>query len=378
MLAEQIPWLWLRFVGALLTAFCIAYFTVPPVKRFAESIGAVDMPNARRINKVPVPRMGGIAIFCGFILSALLFVEMSDQITGILIGCLIVTLMGGLDDVFNLNPWLKLAGQVVAALVCVAFGVVADVVTNFFVIGGDTMLYLPRAFSGIVTVFWIVACTNAINLIDGLDGLAVGMSTISAVTLFAISLSVEFTDPNVSLLLLCIIGGCCGFWPYNRNPAKIFMGDVGSQMLGYMLAALSVLGLFKMHALVTMLLPFLALAVPLADTLFAFVRRIAEGKSPFHADKGHLHHRLLAMGLTQRQAVAVMYSFSILFGIFAFLMIGKTRRVKIICLAIVFLILLGIALYVYRIYPRKKEKRYSGSEMVEEDIKIYSKERKRK
>ena len=378
MLSEQIPWLWLRFLAAMLTAFFVAYATVPSVKRFAESIGAVDMPNARRINKVPVPRMGGIAIFCGFMLSALLFVNLSDQITGILIGCVIVAMMGGMDDVFNFNPWLKLAGPVAAALMCVAFGVVADGVTNFFFVGRGTTLYLPHAFSGFVTVLWIVGCTNAINLIDGLDGLAVGMSTISAITLFAISLSVEFTDPNVSVLLLCVIGACCGFWPYNRNPAKIFMGDVGSQMLGFLLASISVLGLFKMHALVTMLLPFLALAVPLADTFFAFVRRIAQGQSPFHPDKGHLHHRLLAMGLTQKQAVSVMYSFSIIFGIFAFLMIGKTRRVKIICLAIVFVILLAIAFYVYRIYPQKKEKRYSGSDLVEEDIKIYEKGRKRK
>ena len=366
----------LRIALALFSAFAVSYFMVPSVKRFAESVGAIDMPNARRINKVPVPRMGGIAIFCGFILSAILFVDLTDQVKGILIGSGIIALMGGFDDVYNLSPKIKLAVQIGAAVVCVACGVVVDGITNFMADG--EMFYLSQPISILVTIIWIVGCTNAINLIDGLDGLAVGMSAISATTLFIISLVVEDININVSVILVCVIGACAGFWPYNRNPAKIFMGDVGSQMLGFLLSTISVMGIFKMHALVTMLIPFLSMAVPLADTAFAFIRRILKGQSPFHADKGHFHHRLLAMGLTQKQAVTVMYAISILLGIFAYLMIGKTRNVKIVCLIVAFVLVLFIVVYVLKIYPRTHPIQPVKDEPVEEDIKIYHEKGKSK
>ena len=209
------------------------------------------------------------------------------------------------------------------------------------------------------------------EILDGLDGLAVGMSAISATTLFIISIIVEDININVSVILVCVIGACMGFLPYNRNPARIFMGDVGSQMLGFLLSTISVMGIFKMHALVTMLIPFLAMAVPLADTAFAFIRRILKGQSPFHADKGHFHHRLLAMGLSQSQAVTVMYAISIMLGIFAYLMIGKTRNVKIVCLVVAFVLVLFIVVYVLKIYPRTHPKPRIDDETVEEDIKIY-------
>ena len=361
----------LRIALTLLSAFAVSYFMVPSVKRFAESVGAIDMPNARRINKVPIPRMGGIAIFCGFMVSAILFVDLTDQVKGILIGSVIIAVMGGFDDIYNLSPWVKLSIQVAAAIVCVACGVVVDGITNFM--ADEEMVYLNQPISILVTIIWIVGCTNAINLIDGLDGLAVGMSTISATTLFIISFIVEDIHINVSILLLCVIGACIGFWPYNKNPAKIFMGDVGSQMLGFLLSSISVMGLFKMHALVTMLVPFLAMAVPLADTAFAFIRRILHGQSPFHADKGHFHHRLLAMGLTQKQAVTVIYGISILLGVFAYLMIGKTRNVKIICLIVAFVMVFSIVVYVLKIYPRTHAKRLSSPGAQEDDIKIYHK-----
>ncbi len=370
--------LWQRFLLAFTASFAVAYFMVPSVKRFAESVGAVDMPNARRINTEPIPRMGGIAIFCGFMLAAILFVDLTEQVKGILIGCMIIAVMGGLDDVFNLNPWLKLVGQFAAAIVCTSCGVVTDGFTNFISPAENEMFYLNHQVSIFLTIIWIVGCTNAINLIDGLDGLAVGMSTISATTLFAISIVADTSSTNVSVMLLCVIGACCGFWPYNKNPAKIFMGDVGSQMLGFLLATISVIGLFKMHALVTMLVPFLAMAVPLGDTAFAFIRRIVKGQSPFHADKGHFHHRLLAMGLTQKQAVTVMYAISIVLGVFAFFMIGETREVKIICLVVAFLIVLGIVLYVFKIFPKIQKKQYENPEVVEQDVKIYKRGNRKK
>ena len=360
----------LRMVLAAAVSLAVAYVMTPQVKRFAESVGAVDMPSARRINDRPVPRMGGIAIFCGFMLAMLLFTEMTVQVKGILIGTIIISVMGALDDMFDLNPWIKLIGQFAAAIVCVNCGVVLDGFTGFLPGSAETV-FLNFSLSAFLTVIWIVGCTNAINLIDGLDGLAVGMSNISAATLFIISLSVA--EANVSVILMCLIGACLGFWPYNRNPAKIFMGDVSSQMLGFVLSAVSVIGLFKLHALVTMLIPFLAMAVPLADTAFAFCRRILRGQSPFHPDKGHFHHRLLAMGLSQKQAVTVLYSISVVLGIFAFLMVGETRSVKIICLSVAFVIVLGIVLYVLKIYPRLRSSRDVESAVADSDVKIYEK-----
>ena len=362
---------WLRIVLAVILSFAVSYLMVPQVKKFAESVHAVDEPSARRINDHPVPRMGGIAIFCGFMAAALLFAELSRQVKGILIGCMMIAVMGGLDDIFNLNAWVKLACQIAAAIVAVSCGVLADTFTNFMMEEG--LIYPSDLVSAVITVIWIVGCTNAINLIDGLDGLAVGMSFISAATLFVISLIVAETDRNVSVILICLMGACLGFWPYNKNPAKIFMGDVGSQMLGYLLATVSVIGLFKMHALVTMLIPVLAMAVPIADTAFAFVRRILRGQSPFHPDKEHLHHRLLAAGLTQKQAVTVMYSISIVLSVFAYFMVGETRLVKIICLIVAVMIVSGIILYIFKIYPKKAA--LNAEKGLGEDVKIYKKGR---
>ena len=366
--------LFLRILLALAVAFTVSFFLLPYVRRFAESVGAVDQPSARRINDHPVPRMGGISIFCGFIVACLLFVRLTTQVKGILVGCCVISLMGAIDDVVDLNPWLKLVGQIVAAMIAVSFGVISDTFTNFLEVGG--FIYPGSTISRIITVLWIVGCTNAVNLIDGLDGLAVGMSSISAATLFVISLVVEGGDPNISVILVCLLGACIGFWPYNRNPAKIFMGDVGSQMLGYVLSTVSVIGLFKMHALVTMLIPVMSMAVPLADTSFAIVRRLLKGQSPFHADKGHLHHRLLALGLNQRQAVTVMYSISIVLSVFAFLMVGERRSVKIIFLVVAVLIVSGIILYVFRIYPHRLAKR-SPKDIKDADVKIYDQSKRK-
>ena len=358
-----------RTILAVLLAGIVSYAMTPQVKRFAESVGAVDQPSARRINDHPVPRMGGIAIFCGFMLSMLLFAELTQQVKGIIIGAVIIALMGAFDDMYNLSPWIKFAGQFLAAGVAVACGVVVNGFTQFIAFGET--IYLSSIVAIIVTVLWIVGCTNAINFIDGLDGLAVGMTTISAGTLFFISLRIA--DVNITVILACLIGACLGFLPYNWNPAKIFMGDVGSQMLGFVLSTVSVIGLFKMHALVTILLPVLAMAVPLADTAFAIIRRLLKGQSPFKADKGHFHHRLLALGLSQKQAVIVLYGISIVLGIFAYLMVGSTRNVKIVCLAVAFAAVFAIVVFVMKIYPKKAR---DNPDMKEKDIKIYSKKGK--
>ena len=345
--------LWERLLLAAAVAFAIAFLTTPPVKRFAESIGAIDVPKDER-------RVHNLAIFLGFVLSMLLFVDMSTQIVGLLLGTVIIAVMGALDDIVNLNAWVKLAGQIVAAGVAIRCGIVVDAISNFTPSGGTTFLY-TNWLAIPITLFWIVACTNAVNLIDGLDGLAVGVSTISSLTMLLVSLFVA--EPSVSLILAALTGACVGFMPYNLNPAKIFMGDVGSQMLGFVLSTASIIGLFKFHAIISFLVPLLALAVPLADTVFAFIRRIVHGQSPFHADRGHFHHRLLALGMSQKQAVAVLYGVSAVLGLIAVLMTGRSVVLRIVCIAAAFLISITIWLLVLHSIPRtQKEEKGSQAE----------------
>ena len=348
---------WERLLLSAVVAFAISYVMTPPVKRFAEAVGAMDIPkDERRVHDHPIPRMGGLAIFLGFVLSLLLFSDyLSTQLVGLLLGTVIIAVMGAIDDIMNLNAWVKLAGQLVAAGVAVRSGIVINAISNFTPAGGTTFLssdWLTIA----VTMFWIVACTNAVNLIDGLDGLAVGVSTISSLTMLVVSLVVA--NPTVSLILAALTGACVGFLPYNMNPARIFMGDVGSQTLGFVLATASIMGLFKFHAIISFLVPLLALAVPLADTVFAFFRRIVNGQSPFHADRGHFHHRLLALGMGQKRAVAVLYGISAVLGLIAVLMAAQSVALRIVCIVAAFLISITVWLMVLRIIPRQPKEHH--------------------
>ena len=344
---------WIKMLLAFAVSLLVAYVMTPPVKRFAEKVGAIDVPkDNRRVHDHPIPRMGGLAIFIGFVLSLIFFVPMSTKVLGLLVGSVIIAVMGGVDDIVSLNPWVKLAGQIVAALVAIRCGLVFDVISNPNIFAEET--YIEIGWLSIpLTMLWIVGCTNAVNLIDGLDGLAVGVSAISSMTMLIVSLFVS--EPVVSIILAALTCACLGFMPYNLNPAKIFMGDVGSQLLGFVLSTASIMGLFKLHAIITFFVPLLALALPLADTIFAFFRRILHGQSPFKADKGHFHHRLLAMGLNQKQVVAVLYGISAVLGLLAVLMAGDSMAVKIICLVAAFIISLGIWLKVFKNNPNLRE-----------------------
>ena len=344
---------WIKMLLAFAVSLLVAYVMTPPVKRFAEKVGAIDVPkDNRRVHDHPIPRMGGLAIFIGFVLSLIFFVPMSTKVLGLLVGSVIIAVMGGVDDIVSLNPWVKLAGQIVAALVAIRCGLVFDVISNPNIFAEET--YIEIGWLSIpLTMLWIVGCTNAVNLIDGLDRLAVGVSAISSLTMLIVSLFVS--EPVVSIILAALTGACLGFMPYNLNPAKIFMGDVGSQLLGFVLSTASIMGLFKLHAIITFFVPLLALALPLADTIFAFFRRILHGQSPFKADKGHFHHRLLAMGLNQKQVVAVLYGISAVLGLLAVLMAGDSMAVKIICLVAAFIISLGIWLKVFKNNPNLRE-----------------------
>lgn len=349
---------WLRVLLSFAVAMIISLFMTPPVKGFAEKVGAIDVPkDGRRVHDHPIPRMGGVAIFMGFVISALLFVSFTTQVIGLLLGALIIAVMGAVDDIVNLKPWIKFSIQIIAALVAIRCGIMFTAVSNPN-FRSDIGTIPIGALAIPLTVLWIVGCTNAVNLIDGLDGLAVGVSAISSVTMLIVSVFVA--DPNTTFILAALCGACIGFMPYNINPAKIFMGDVGSQFLGFVLACVSIMGLFKLHTVITFLVPVLAMAIPLADTVFAFFRRIIHGQSPFHADKGHFHHRLLAMGLNQKQAVAVLYGISAVMGLVAVLLTGRDMLQRIICVVAAFVISLAVWFYVFWKNPNLKTEHGEG------------------
>jgi len=309
--------LYLRIIITVLAALIVSFAATPVVKWFAYKVGAIDVPkDSRRIHKSPIPRLGGLAIFIGFILSVLIFAEIDTQVQGVLIGAIIIVILGVLDDIFTLKAYIKFLVQIAAALVAVYHDVVIEIFSNPFAFSGSTSEFMFLGYLAIpITVIWIVGITNSVNLIDGLDGLAVGVSTISAVVILIIALMVSY--PNVAIIMAALAGACIGFLPYNFNPAKIFMGDTGALLLGYLLATVSIIGLFKFYAVVSFAAPLLVLAVPLFDTAFAFIRRLIKGQNPMSADRGHFHHRLIDMGLSHKQAVAVLYAVSGLLGLLA-------------------------------------------------------------
>jgi len=309
--------LYLTIIIAVSIALVVSFAATPAVKWFAHRVGAIDIPkDSRRVHSNPIPRLGGLAIFIGFVLSVLFTAEIDVQIRGILIGSVVIVVLGVLDDIFTLKAYIKFLVQIVAALIAVFHEVVIEIFSNPFAFTqiGSEFVFLDY-FAIPITVMWIVVITNSINLIDGLDGLAVGVSTISAVVMLSIALIVSY--PNVAIIMAALAGACIGFLPYNFNPAKIFMGDTGALLLGYLLATISIVGLFKFYAVVSFAAPFLILALPLIDTSFAFFRRLIKGKNPMAPDRGHFHHRLIDLGLSQKQAVAILYSASALLGLLA-------------------------------------------------------------
>jgi len=253
---------WKNILLALAVAFVISFAATPVVSSFAKKVGAIDIPDKKRhIHSHPIPRMGGLAIFLGFLLSVLLFANITPQVRGILLGAILIVVVGAIDDVMNLNAWLKFCVQIVAAVIAVLSGVIINVVSNPLLITSEQAVTIG-ILAVPVTILWIVGVTNSVNLIDGLDGLACGVSAIASLTMLVVSLLVSDANINVAVILAALCGGCLGFIPYNLNPAKIFMGDTGALLLGYVLATVSVIGMFKFYAIVTFVLPVLALAVP--------------------------------------------------------------------------------------------------------------------
>ena len=305
---------------AMGTAMLVSFLLTPLVKRLAYKIGAVDIPkDERRMHKQPIPRLGGLAIFVGCIAAILVFAEIDTALRGILIGASIIVAVGIVDDVRPLGAGIKLLLQLISALIAVGHGVLIPMIANPLPFGGDYLDFGVWAIP--ITVIWIVAVTNSVNLIDGLDGLADGVSSIGALTMLIIALLMG----NIPMAIICaaLVGACVGFIPYNMNPAKIFMGDTGSTFLGYMLATISVLGLFKLYAAISFIVPFIILGFPIYDTTSAFTRRILKGQNPMKADRSHTHHKLIDMGMNQKQAVATLYLISGVLGLCAVMIVSS-------------------------------------------------------
>lgn len=337
--------LWLKVLLAVGAAIGISFGTTPIIKAFALKVGAMDVPDRRRhIHNHPVPRMGGLAIFLGFLISVVLFADISKPVQGILIGAVIIVATGALDDIIRLKYWVKLIAQVLAAIIAIAHGVRIEGLMNPNVFSANETVFIG-ILSIPVTLIWIVGVTNAVNLIDGLDGLACGVSVISSVTMLVVALLVA--EPNIAVILAALAGACVGFIPYNLNPAKIFMGDTGALLLGFVLATVSITGLFKFYAVMTFIVPVLALALPLFDTAFAIIRRLLKGQNPMTPDRGHLHHRLIDHGLSQKQAVAVLYALSAMLGLTA-VVICTGGKLRMLLLVVELLLAVGVGIFVYR------------------------------
>jgi len=317
-------------IMSLAISMLITFAATPLVKKLAFKIGAVDVPkDNRRMHDHPIPRLGGLAIFIGCVVSLLLFAEINEALIGILVGALIIVAVGVVDDAHPLGAGIKFILQIVAALLAVGHGVVIQTIANPFPFGGAYLDFGVWAIP--ITVIWIVAVTNSVNLIDGLDGLADGVSTIAAATMLVISLLLG--DLKIALICGALVGACIGFIPYNRNPAQIFMGDTGATFLGYMLATVSVIGLFKFYAIISFIVPFIILGFPIFDTTSAFTRRILKGQNPMKADRSHTHHKLIDMGMNQKQAVATLYMVAGVLGLCAVMIVTK-GYVKLILLAV--------------------------------------------
>ncbi len=327
--------MWGDIAIAFLLAFIVTFMTTPYTIKIAKKVGAVDVPkDERRMHKKARPRFGGPAVILGFLVAIiyLLIVKSIEntvdlfgpeqygmKLLGMFLGIVVISIFCVFDDIFSIRPIVKLLGQVIAAIIVVSFGVRIDEITPGFLATNE----LKEVFSVILTIGWMVGVTNAINLIDGLDGLSTGISVISAVSLLIIFVLNE--SPLISILLITALAGALvGFLPFNFAPAKTFIGDTGSNFLGFSLSIISILGVAKTYTIAVIVLPILVLGLPIFETIWTIIRRLIKGKSIkaiFKADKGHLHHLIVARGFSQKQAVLILYGIAATFGLFAIIML---------------------------------------------------------
>ena len=322
----------ISFLLAFVTAFVITPYTI----RLANKVGAIDIPEKRRINEEPTPRLGGLAVIIGFLVSCIYLLTIMTlektfnpfgeeqyfhKLMGLLLGIIVLAVFCFIDDVKGLPAIVKLIGQTIAAIIVVSFGIQIDNINIPFL--EQTLNIDNHIYIYILSIGWIIGITNAINLIDGLDGLSSGITLISC-----FSLIIVFTmnqSPIIAIILITALAGAIvGFLPYNFNPAKTFIGDTGAQFLGFSLAVISILGTAKTYTLLVLISPLIILALPICDTVFAIIRRIIKGRSikaVFAPDTGHLHHKLMKKGYTQKQAVLILYGISACLGMFAIILL---------------------------------------------------------
>lgn len=313
-----------HIIGAFIS-YLLGVFIVPFVIDFSQKEGLVDLPNERKIHKNPISRLGGIAIWASTILTFLFLVLLSyypygSLLSGILLGGSLMFLLGLIDDIYNLDAKFKLVIQLSIATIVYLLGVKIDTIFNPF--GAAINLGL---LSYPITVLWIVGISNAVNFIDGVDGLAGSVITVNSITLALIAVSVTPAQPITALIGFILAGSMLAFLTFNFNPAKIFMGDSGALFSGFLLATLSISGVMK-GATLAILLPFMVLAVPIIDITYSSLRRIMKGKSPFVADAEHIHHKLLKAGFSQKNTVAILTSVAIVGGALATYFAGTLKH----------------------------------------------------
>ncbi|WP_425756472.1 glycosyltransferase family 4 protein [Ihubacter sp. rT4E-8] len=339
----------LTLLGTFALAFVLAFVFSPAAIKLAPKIGAMDVPkDARRMHTKAMPRFGGMAIFIGTTVSLIVFAGQNEKILPVIIGGTLIYILGVVDDLKNLPAKVKFGAQVIVAALMYYMGLRIKFITDYF---GEGVLHFGTAVCFIVTILWIVGITNTINLIDGLDGLAAGTAAISSLCIAYVAYihGNEYGMMVVCLSMLSLAGGCIGFLPFNFYPAKIFMGDGGSLFLGFMIAALSVVGPLKRSTIIAVVVPVIVLGIPIFDTFFAILRRVVNRRPIMEADKGHLHHRLMALGYGQRRAVLMLYGISAIMGMAAVLVSRELYKDA--------LVLVGIAtiyLYVFLTDPNHK------------------------
>jgi UDP-GlcNAc:undecaprenyl-phosphate GlcNAc-1-phosphate transferase len=292
----------LQVVYGAVLALAIVVLLTPAVGGMARLLGVVDAPGGRRLNRRPIPRLGGLALFLGIFVPALAFLPFGRETRGLLLGAAVAVTVGAIDDFRGLRWFEKLAGQLIAAGIPVGFGIWVDRFT-FPLLG---IHRLPEWAGAPLTILWIVAIMNMVNFLDGLDGLAAGVAGIAGLTFSVIALSLA--KPDAAILSAIVFGACVGFLRHNFYPARIFMGDSGALLLGFVLATIAVQGLLKTAATVALFFPLLVLAVPIVDTTFVVMRRLKHGEHVFEGDQAHLHHRFLRRGFSQPRAAFTIWA----------------------------------------------------------------------
>lgn len=315
----------------ILTTFIFSFLFVPISKKIAEHIGALDIPDNRKVHKNPMPRIGGLAIYVSFLLGYMLFGEVSNQMFSILIGSFIIILTGIIDDIKPISAKVKLIGQILASLIVVFYGnILLSEISAFGIYIEFGIFAYP------ITLIFMVACINCMNLIDGLDGLAAGISSIFFLTVGIIA----FIKGQFGLsyeLTFILFGSTLGFLIHNFNPASIFMGDTGSMFLGFIISVITLLG-FKNVMMSSIIIPLLILAIPILDTLFAIIRRKLKGESLTKPDKFHIHHQLLKRNLSQRTTVLIIYFINALFALASIVYVLQNRKLGYIIYGILLII----------------------------------------